>query len=396
MSRLLAKNIPSQKVTSRQAAFLALDLYFLRGVFIAEGLNQFKDELSTRDFSFAYEVASGVVRQKGALDAIAGRVQALPRKRKEKILLRMSLYQLLYLDRVPDFAIGDEMVGLAKKYNSLSFAKYLNAFLRNLAPKCSLDMLSNFEQLSYSEYFIERMIASYGKKQALELLEQCNTKTPLFARDREEMKMISLEGDGFETYINNPRYYIQNPSQFQIYSHLKNALKKHPQAILDLAASPGGKSILLHDFFPNASLFANDVSDKKRDLLQENFTKYAIKATLSVGCGTEFTTDQLFDLIVVDAPCSNSGCLYKCPEARWRLTKEDVAQQVQLQKKLLQSALKHLTPEGVIWYSTCSILPEENEQLIASFPELKVAAEKLILPSKDGCEGGYGACLYKL
>ncbi len=381
------------QVSAREVAFLALDNYFLHGVFIEEGLNRFKKELSSRDFSFAYEVASGVVRRKNALDAIAKKHAAIPKKRAEKILLRMCLYQALFLDRIPDFAIGDEMVHLAKKYASQTYAKFLNAFMRNQAPKCSLDMVTPHERLSYPEYFIEGMVASYGKEKAMEILELGNAKTPLFVRDRKEMTMLPVEGKSLDEYIQSSRYYIQNPTQFAIYSHLKNALVVPPKRVLDLAASPGGKTILLHDFFPEAAFFANDVSDKKVEQLTANIRKYKVPATVSTGNALDFVSDEPFDLIIVDAPCSNSGCLYKCPEARWRLTQADIAASVELQRKLLEKAISLALPDTVIFYSTCSILPEENEQLVASFSGLNKIAEVSVLPNKEGFEGGYGALL---
>lgn len=370
-------------ITARIAAFRALDSYFQHGTFVADALSSYKNSLSIRDFSFAYEVASGVVRQKKALDAIAG---TLPKKRKEKVLLRMSLYQLLFLDKVPLFAICDEMVGLAKKECSEPFAKFLNAYLRNQAPKCTAKELVP----SYTDFFIKRMVESYGQEAADEIFRLGNTHGPLFARDRMAMTMVAI--DNVQPYANDIRYYIQNPTQFLIYNELKNVLKKAPEKILDLCASPGGKTILVHDFYPEATLSANDVTDKKIALLQQNLDKYAIKAHFSVG----FRSEDKFDLIIVDAPCSNSGCLYKCPEARWRLTEDEVQKHVTLQITLLKQALESLLPNGIIWYSTCSILPEENEGVVAAFSQLKVLAQKRILPSSDGCEGGFGCALTRL
>ena len=381
------------RTTAREAAFFALDTYFRIGVFVDESLERFKSELSSRDFGLAYEIATGVVRRKNALDALIKAHATMPKKRQEKVLLRMGLYQMLFLDRIPDFAIGDEMVGLAKKHTSSSFAKFLNAFLRNQASSCSLTDLSPLELLSYPDYYVECLTKAYGNDKALEILELGNTKVPLFVRDRQEQKMIEIEQEALDSYSKNPRYYIQNPAQFEVYSHLKNVLKSTPKAALDLAASPGGKTVMLHDFFAKVSLYANDISEKKVALLKENLSKYGVLANVSVGSALDFSGDVLFDLIVVDAPCSNSGCLYKCPEARWRLTKDDVAAHVQLQKKLLQKAYSLLSPGGVIWYSTCSILPEENEQVAACIPELELVSNIQVLPTKDGLEGGYGAVL---
>ncbi len=367
-------------ITAREAAFFALDAYFQRGIFIADAL----DGYQVQDFAFAYELACGVVRQKKALVALAKRYVALPEKRAGKILLYMSLYQLVCMDKVPAFAVGDEMVKLAKKYTSNHFAKFLNAFLRNQAPKCTADDLIP----SYTDYFIERMVASYGQQLASEIMTLGNQHGALFARDRTDMSMIPI--DRVDLYTQSNRYYIQNPTQVAIYQELKNGSNIAPETILDLCACPGGKTILVHDMYPNARLFANDISEKKVELLRKNLDKYEIKATLSVGPGQEYKSDQLFDLIVLDAPCSNSGCLYKCPEARWRLTKDEIAKHVDLQKRLFQHACTLLSPKGVIWYSTCSILPEENESILRQ----QVRIQKLILPNREGYEGGFGAAYF--
>ncbi len=132
---------------------------------------------------------------------------------------------MLFLDRIPDFAVGDEMVALAKTRVSHQFSKFLNAYLRNQAPKCSLDTLSVEELLSYTDFFIERLNKAYPKEKTLEILELGNKKVPLFARDRSKMNMVLVDGKALDTYTKSPNYYIQNPTQFEIYSYLKNALK---------------------------------------------------------------------------------------------------------------------------------------------------------------------------
>ncbi|MBS0635463.1 MAG: methyltransferase domain-containing protein [Verrucomicrobia bacterium] len=358
-------------ITAREAAFLALDTYFLEGVFIEESLERFKNQLSQSDFGLAYELASGVIRQKRALEKTAARYASLPKKRKEKILLYMALYQQLYLDRIPDFAVGNEMVQLAKKHASALFAKFLNAFLRN--QKCVLDPTP-----SYTDYFITTLEATYDEAQ--KILELGNKKPPLFARDRKEMKMVP-----FERYVESDRYYFQNPTQFLLYSHLKGDFK--PKRIVDLAASPGGKTLLLHDFFPEATLYANDISEKRVALIKENCKKYGFTATLSTYDALDFVADAPFDLVVLDAPCTNSGCLYKCPEARWRLTEESVAAHAALQKKLLEKAC---TLGKTVWYSTCSILPAENQDVVAPYNPI---TQLTILPNDDGLEGGFAAVI---
>jgi len=173
---------------------------------------------------------------------------------------------------------------------------------------------------------------------------------------------------------------------------------KAPARILDLCASPGGKLLAAHDLFPQAKLYANDVSPEKIMRLSQNLAKYGVKADLNCGQGEDYQSSELFDLIILDVPCSNSGVLNKRPEARWRLTPKVIEGLRQTQSRLVKHAADLLAPGGVIWYLTCSILKSENEEMIEDVIQhdrLEKVFSKIVLPNYEGWDGGFGCVLRK-
>ena len=187
--------------------------------------------------------------------------------------------------------------------------------------------------------------------------------------------------------------YIQNSTPVALICALAELTPK-PQTIADLCASPGGKSLAAKTLYPEARLVANDVSEEKTSRLQENFTKYGIDARIAIGPAEEFPLTEPFDLVIADVPCSNTGVLHKKPEARWRLDEEQLEQLKALQEKILERSLRL---GKIVWYLTCSILPDENEELVlkvaASFGK-KVHWSKVILPDASGSDGGFAALIY--
>jgi len=181
-------------------------------------------------------------------------------------------------------------------------------------------------------------------------------------------------------------------------THLSQEIFQKPNSILDLCASPGGKTLLVHDLFPGAKLFANDISEQKMKKLSQNCQKYHLDASLSCCKGEDFVSEQLFDLIMVDAPCSNTGVLSKRPEARWRFSPETFKDLEETQLKLLGHAVTLLSPQGEIWYLTCSILDFENEKLIQQVCQkydLQVRTQLTIYPSEAGLDGGFACALQR-
>lgn len=376
---------------TREIAYLALLASLREEAYLQDSLNRWMAEHtpSAKDAALAREIAYGAAKRALCLDYIADTLNQgkLSLKRKERALLCTALYQHYFMDRVPDYAIVNESVELAKKYCSDYFAKFLNALLRKMRPVDLPDDESI--RLSYPPYFVQKLIEERGREQAAQILEIGNQNPVWMARKRNEQRMVVL-GDVQEV-AHSPEYYIQNETPLCLIERLRSG---KPKTILDLCASPGGKLICLHDFYPEAKLFANDVSDKKIDRLKENLQKYGVTASLSVGPGEEYRSEEKFDIILLDVPCSNSGVLRKRPEARWRLHEKELKALHLQQQKLFEHALK-LQP-GEIWYMTCSVLKEENEWFIEEMARkhsLTVRAMHTILPTREGLDGGFCAAI---
>lgn len=330
---------------ARAAALLALAAWQEMGTFIWDSLEKWKrsEKPASSDLNFAYELACGTMRQMRYLDAVSKpAIQKFPRKTKERMLLRLALYQRLFTPNIPLYAVVDTSVKLAKKYTNEHFAKFLNAVLRKELP---IPALSLAEKRSYTDFFVTALIEQYGEETTDRLLDRQNHKP--------ESSSFTI-GD---------ECYIQNITQRMLLEKQAARLETPPKKIADLCAAPGGKTLLLHKLFPNALLHANDIAAAKITALKENLSRFSNPAVVTNQPGESFSLAEPYDLVLVDAPCSNSGVLYKCPEARWRLEKAEIERLNDTQAALLGRAAAILAPEGKIWYQTCSILKQENEWL---------------------------------
>jgi len=408
----------------REAAYYAVLAYLSGDIFIAETLRQwqYRCHPSAIDFRFAQEIAYGSVRKMLTLDYIAKRGASkgvLRLKAKEKALLFTALYQMFDMERVPSYAIVDETVKLSTKYCHPSFVKFLNALLRTLTtnkPKLPED--STIESLSirysYPKFFVQSLIEDYDLKTAENIMLAGNTPGITMARLRSNTTIDSLP-QGMELLTDAPipiaivtdttlipqlastsTIYLQNVTPATLIGMLAQHITS-PESILDLCASPGGKIIAIHDLFPETHLFANDVSENKVQRLRQNLAKYHIDASVTCCPGQLLNPKRLFDIVIIDAPCSNSGTLNKRPEARWRITKESLTQLNELQLDLLQQGKKMLKPQGQLWYMTCSILKNENEKIInkacQKFGFKSVYQNFVILPNNKGWDGGFAQAL---
>ncbi|MEX1013527.1 MAG: transcription antitermination factor NusB, partial [Waddliaceae bacterium] len=339
-------------------------------------------------------------------------------KTREKVLLRMAIYQKVFMARIPDHAIVNESVELAKKHCHPSFVNFLNAILRKLvqAPPLLPQGVTVPElsiRFSYPEYFVNLLINTIGLEKTKAILQAENSPPKTMFRLLPSEETIE-EKDGTTliagtktpvailedaTLLNeiasSSNYYIQNITQITLMDKLIEKAPV-PSRILDLCAAPGGKLLSLYSAFPTSSLHANDISIEKLKKLEENKTKYQIPVMLYSMSGEKFSTNTPFDLIVIDAPCSNTGVLAKRPEARWRLTAKNLEQLTTLQMQLLRNALTLLNDDGEIWYLTCSILKIENNDLVEEFAkenDLEIRLIETIYPNEDGWEGGFAAAL---
>lgn len=393
----------------REAAYFAL-LQSQRGKqFIALFLEDWKERArpSKADFALAYEIASGATRRALTLDYIAKKLSDTGKinlRMKEKALLRIGLFQAIFMDRIPMYAAVDETVSIAKRHCHQSYVSFLNAILRKVYEGVPiLPMGDSPEALSiyysYPSEYISDLIWELGIEKTRSVLAFGNKKPIVMARHRPGFEIVFLDKlSAMKRASMSSQFYIQNATPAHLMLKLSEKLATNPTRFLDMCAAPGGKLLAAHDLFPKATVYANDLSDKRLSILRKNVEKYHVPAVLSTMDGLRFKADQLFDLVIVDVPCSNSGVLNKRPEARWRLKKEYLEPLKEQQLSLLKRAISLAKPGGEIWYITCSILKQENEDIVEKAVkdgEVEVRYKELVLPNTDGWDGGFGCALIK-
>ena len=323
-----------------------------------------------------------------------------------RIALRLGVYQLYFLQRVPAHAAVHESVELVKQARKRSAAPLVNAVLRKSAKESSTtpepnkaiaslipDNLPRGEFLgieySHPTWLVERWLRTFGEDRTVALLGANNRVPGLSAfvvnPKRREEAIASLQQAGCEVRpgvllrdawtlrggnpaasaaIRNGGVAIQDEAS-QAVAHL--AVVAPGSTVLDLCAAPGGKTLLLSlAAGAQGHIIAADLHGHRVRVMAERFERAGIRNTASIALdGTQpLPFGHTFDRILVDAPCSGTGTLARHPEIRWRLRTENLADLHVLQVSLLRNALTTLAPGGRLVYSTCSLEPEENEFVV--------------------------------
>jgi 16S rRNA (cytosine967-C5)-methyltransferase len=322
-------------------------------------------KLSQADRNLATALVMGVLRWQIALDAELAKLldrpdQPLPEE--IHIALRLGAFQLRYMDRIPPHAALSESVELVRAAGHPKAAGLVNAILRKLSanPKSrkpiaeSIDAMA--KRLGHPAWLVSRWHRFYGREAASAICEYDQrepTRGDLFPHDQTAEDVdANLIDDGS-----------------RLVAELAAASHPSPERIWDACAAPGGKTVVLAQRHSAAELLATDISAKRlqsmRRRLQNELPGREIR-TLESDATRLPTTEGNFDLILCDVPCSGTGTLARNPEIRHRLQAAELERQVARQQEILSAALKRLRPGGRLLYSTCSLEPEENEQIVKS------------------------------
>jgi 16S rRNA (cytosine967-C5)-methyltransferase len=351
-------------------------------------------KLSPSDHGLLTELVMGVLRWRGLLDSkIAERSSQAIAKLDVEVLtaLRMGVYQILFLDRIPRHAAVNESVELVKRAHKRSAAGLVNAVLRKIERSAS-DLNDGF---SHPEWLVERWVKVYGAEaarkiceydqrapaqairiadaKAVELGSTGRAGMPVPTRVLHELadKGIVLEpgkllstaftvksGDVTATKaFRELRVMIQDEG-----SQLVALLVGKGKKILDCCAAPGGKTRIMAEQNPEATVVAMDLHPQRAALLKKLVSAGNVRVL--AGDMRNMPLGGKFDRILVDAPCSGTGTLARNPEIKWRLKPEDLLRLQEYQIEILRAAMKLVSRGGRIIYSTCSLEPEENEAVI--------------------------------
>ena len=427
----------------RRTAFQVLEQVD-RGRRLDRALESCVQGIEARERAFAHELTYGVTRLRGRIDHLLSRhvhrgVDALDPNLRE--VLRLATYQLFYMHSVPDYAAVSEAVAHARSLVGKGAAGLANAVLRRLAeagadreefPDLESDPAGFLTTWgSHPRWLIDRWLKRWGPEKVFELVETNNTRslaclTPLRARAEEaleSLRMAGLDGEpvGYGTECVRldrssspvaalaafPEAIIQDPASNLVtrYANISPGME-----VADLCAAPGGKALTVATGV--RSTLAADCSESRMRMVQEN----AKRTGIHISCVVADAHDPPIisaDAVLLDVPCTGTGTLARRPDIRWRLSPESSCQMTRIQDELLDSAAPLVRVEGLLVYSTCTLEPEENHELVERFllrnrgfelaPSDAVDREFLdesgylsVHPDKDGRDGSFAARLRRM
>ena len=378
-----------------------------------------KADLTESDRAFAFELFYGALRNLTLLDFWIGCLRSSQIDPDLRDILRLGLYQLLLLKTAPHAAVH-ETVDLAPRRQRAIINGILRAAIRHRSELLDRsDAQPLFVRTSHPQFLVERWEEHFGTQRAEELCKWNNRRAPIYGRinqlriDREEFsrrypesRPVSCNPDFVEfgvvptTAIDRGDCYIQDPST-AIACHILDP--KPEEKILDACAAPGGKTALVAQLMKNrGTIVACDRDPGRLQTLKQNMARLGVKIVRTFRhdwtCGhvpAEIASAGPFHRILVDAPCSNTGVMRRRVDVRWRLKPGDFPRMQQRQLELLRALIPLLGPNGALVYSTCSLEPEENEQVasqaITGLSILSLKEEKRSLPFRDGFDGAYAA-----
>jgi 16S rRNA (cytosine967-C5)-methyltransferase len=384
------------------------------------------NDLDRRDEAFVTAIVYGVLRWRRRLDGIIGKVSTTPLDRMDPLvvnILRMGLYQIVFMDRVPNSAAVNTSVDLAKVLKKKWLAGFVNGVLRQALrrlpdigrPSSETDPVRALAMTqSMPEWLVKRWINQFGQQEATALCEACNRIPPMALRthtlkiDRQALirqlhslakeirpSIYAPEGiivEGLKGHLfsseafANGWFQVQDEAA-QAVAHL---LAPQPgQDVLDACAGLGGKTAHIAALMKNSGhITAMDRVDRKLQKLMQEMRRLGIDIVSPQAIDLEspplIAPPRSFDRILLDAPCSGLGVVRRNPDAKWSRTPEDIKRCARRQKQLLFNLASRLKPGGVLVYAVCSTEPEETRDVITLFlnecPQFAMDNRPLNLP----------------
>lgn len=408
-------------LNARQAALVALRSWRARKEFADSIIGKVLDQtrFAVSDRAFALELFYGVLRNLTLLDFWIGSLRNSRVDVDLRDILRLGLYQLLLTD-ISEHAAVYETVELAPKTRR----GVINGILRNAARERD-ELLKKakaqplYVRTSHPKFLVTRWEKIFGWENTDRLCAWNNQPPPIYAR----INRLKIDKDQFLQTYPESRPLLANPDFVEFRSLGRNALArghcyvqdpstalacrmvdpKPGDKILDACAAPGGKTSYLAQLMQNQGLIVACERDPKRiDLLDKNLSQLGVQIAQSAGCDwvrdrtpIEIKSLAPFDRILVDVPCSNTGVMRRRVDVRWRLTSDDFKRMARRQMSILRNVMSLLRSDGILVYSTCSLEPEENEEIVAQLAhgvsDLSLVQQESVLPFREHFDGAFVA-----
>jgi 16S rRNA (cytosine967-C5)-methyltransferase len=381
---------------------------------IVLGLELNKSDLNDKDKALVTEIVYGTLKYKYTIDKI---LSNFIKKGFEKVdsfvlnILRISIYQIRFLDKVPSFAAVNEAVNLTKKMSNVGAAQFVNGVLRSYLRDTEAKYYNekdNIERLcfeySFTKSLVKLFIRQYGPECAEEILKGLNYKPDVTVRVNtlkltyEEIwrKLVEngyniekgyvnpcairiIKGKNIENNLLFNEGYITVQDESAMLTAPSMDLKPNMK-VLDLCSAPGGKTTHIAEIMRNTGhISAFDIHKNKLSLIKENLNRIGItNTTCDVADATVYVEDlfECADRVLMDVPCSGLGIIRKKPEIKWSKDTNKMQSIIEIQRKIMENASKYIKKDGVLVYSTCTLNKEENEGNIQWFiethPEFKL------------------------
>ena len=386
--------------------------------------------LSKQERAFMTRLTEGTLEHLIELDYIIDSFSKTKvRKMKPMIrsILRMSVYQIKYMDSVPDSAVCNEAVKLAKRHGFGQLSGFVNGVLRNISRNISdvrypdqKDMV-RFLEVKYSmpQWIVKQWINDYGMEKTEQILKGFDRENPLSIRTNtlkctpEELRdKLKTEGvtvepvkdldyafyiSGFD-YLNGLQsfedglFYVQDVSSMMV---AELAAPKENDYVIDVCAAPGGKSTHLAEKLKGTGMVeARDLTDYKVDLIRDNIDRHELhnmKAVLMDATSYDEASVNKADVLICDLPCSGLGVLGRKTDIRYKISPEQEKELMELQRQILDTVHQYVKPGGTLVYSTCTIDKMENEDNVRWFADkykdFVLKEERQLLPGQLGGDG---------
>ena len=382
--------------------------------------------LSKQERAFLTRLTEGTVERMLTLDYVINQFSKTKVKKMKPLireLMRLSVYQIMYMDGVPDAAVCNEAVKLARKRGFSGLSGFVNGVLRSVARRWK-DVTFQNESVRYSvpEWIIDGWNADYGRDVTEKMLEafmqpakitvRTNTQkcTPEELKDRLSQEGVTVEAiegisyafalSGFDYLaglgsFQDGWFYVQDISSMTV-AHAADP--KKGDYIIDVCAAPGGKSSHLAELLAGSGMVeARDLTEYKVGLIEENILRHDLhnmKAVQQDATLFDEASVEKADILICDLPCSGLGVIGRKSDIRYKMTAEKAHDLAALQQKMLDTVWLYVKRGGKLIYSTCTIHKEENEDNVAAFlqkhPQFTLVEQRQIFPM-EGSDGFFVA-----
>ena len=421
---------------SKNPRHIALDILCRveRGAYLDRLLDAQREHIRDPDGDLLQHLVRGTLTYRSRLDYILTPYLKKPLSRqhaKLRNILRLGVYQLQYLDRVPPYAVVSEAVILARHILGEPVAKLVNAVLRGVSENREPVVFPDFDSdpvkylaitTSHPRWLIARWIKRYGVDETRALCEFDNVQLALTIRPnalrttsnalREQLAVEGIEAEFVASdllAVSHVGRLFQSRAYCDGLFSVQGAgaamvvplLDPQPgEAVLDLCSAPGGKATAMAERMKNRGfILAADLYPRRLEILKKNTHRLGVTCVCPLAADARYlAVSRLFDRVLVDVPCSSLGILNHHPDLRWREC--DIHGLARLQRALIERAAEYVCPGGVLVYSTCTLEPEENERVVEAFlsdhPGFQITHPYLqLLPHQTGNDGVFAARLQR-